>query len=102
MNRLAIFARWPEPGAVKTRLSPALPAPALFESIPWGTSSVLEQTLERARRSGLETGLMGGLADLDTPDDLVRFAARRALAHDAIGRHTAAALRLIGLLPRSG
>lgn len=26
MNHIAVFARWPEPGRVKTRLSPALPA----------------------------------------------------------------------------
>jgi rSAM/selenodomain-associated transferase 1 len=76
------------------------PAPALFASIAWGTASVLEQTLDRARRSGLETALLGGLADLDTPDDLVRFAARCALAGDATGRHTVAALRELGLMPR--
>jgi ABC-type uncharacterized transport system ATPase subunit len=61
--------------------------------------SVLELTLQRAERMGLETALLGGLADLDTPDDLVRFAARRALAHDATGKHTVAALRDLGLLP---
>ena len=27
MRRIAVFARWPEPGQVKSRLSPALPAP---------------------------------------------------------------------------
>jgi len=75
------------------------PAPALFSSIAWGTSAVLEQTLEQARRSGLTPALLGGLADLDTPDDLARFAARRALAADATGRHTVAALRALGLMP---
>jgi len=76
------------------------PAPALFASIAWGTASVLEQTLERARGSGLETVLLGGLADLDTPDDLVRFAARHALSSDGTGPHTVAALRELGLMPR--
>jgi rSAM/selenodomain-associated transferase 1 len=74
-------------------------APQLFEGVDWGTERVLEQTLERAKRAGLETALLGGLSDLDTPDDLVRFIARRALQAGAVGRHTEAALRSMGLLP---
>ncbi len=73
--------------------------PALFEGIAWGTDRVLEQTLERAKRAGLETALLRGLADLDTPDDLVRFVARRALTTGTTGRRTEAALRAMGLLP---
>jgi rSAM/selenodomain-associated transferase 1 len=74
-------------------------APLLFEGVDWGTGRVLEQTLERARRAGLETALLGGLSDLDTPDDLVRFVARRALAVGTGGGRTDAALRSLGLLP---
>jgi hypothetical protein len=74
-------------------------APALFEDIPWGSDRVLEQTLERAKGAGLETALLSGLADLDTPDDLVRYLARGALATRTTGRHTQAALRAMGLLP---
>ncbi|MEK7330167.1 MAG: hypothetical protein AAB113_05125, partial [Candidatus Eisenbacteria bacterium] len=43
--------------------------------------------------------LLRGLADLDTPDDLVRFVARRALTTGTTGRRTEAALRAMGLLP---
>lgn len=75
------------------------PTPALFEGIAWGTERVLEQTLERAKRAGLATALLGGLADLDTPADLVRFVAGRALMPATTGQRTEAALRAIGLLP---
>jgi hypothetical protein len=74
-------------------------APALFAGIAWGSGSVLEQTLLRAKGAGLETALLSGLADLDTPDDLVRFLARRAMTTGTTGRHTLAALRAMGLLP---
>jgi uncharacterized protein len=74
-------------------------APQLFEGVDWGTGRVLEQTLERARRAGLESALLGGFSDLDTPDDLVRFVARRALAVGSAGGRTEAALRSLGLLP---
>jgi rSAM/selenodomain-associated transferase 1 len=75
------------------------PVPALFEDIAWGSDRVLEQTLERAKGAGLKTALLGGLADLDTPDDLVRFLARSALTTGTSGRHAQAALRAMGLLP---
>ena len=74
-------------------------APALFEGIAWSTDRVLEQTLERASDAGLTTALLPRLADLDTPDDLVRYVAQRALRAGAAGRHTQAALREMGLLP---
>ena len=74
-------------------------APELFDGVAWGSDRVLEQTLERAKRSRLAVGLLSGLHDLDTPDDLVRFAARHAFSADAIGQHTIAALRAMGLLP---
>ena len=74
-------------------------SPELFEGVDWGTPRVLEQTLERARRAGLESALLGGLSDLDTPDDLVRYIAGRAMAAGSASRRTDAALRAIGLLP---
>jgi rSAM/selenodomain-associated transferase 1 len=74
-------------------------APRLFEGVAWGTGRVLDQSLERAKRSGLATALLGGLADLDTPDDLIRFVARRALISAPAGQRTEAALRAMGLLP---
>jgi len=50
MNHLVVFARWPEPGRVKTRLSPALPpdlACALHEAM-------LRDVLEAGRGSSAE------------------------------------------------
>lgn len=75
------------------------PEPGLFTRIDWGTDRVLEQTLERATLAGLETSLLSGLADLDTPNDLVRFVARRAFTSAPSGRRTEAALSGMGLLP---
>ncbi len=53
------------------------PAPGLF-SHPMSTSTVLEDTLERAKSRGLTTGLLEPSFDIDTVDDLTRLAAARA------------------------
>lgn len=45
------------------------PAPSLFSSMPWGTGSVLDETLRRLRESGLSHHLLRPLADIDTPAD---------------------------------
>ncbi len=44
--------------------------PELFEEVAWGTEHVLDQTIERARRAGLEVRLLEALADVDRPEDL--------------------------------
>jgi len=73
--------------------------PELFRRVSWGTDQVLAQTLARARSAGLEACLLAPLEDLDTPADLVRFIARRAVSSPGPGRHTETALRVMGLLP---
>jgi hypothetical protein len=45
-------------------------APALFESIAWGTADVLHATLASAGRLGFRFHLLGQLSDVDTPEDL--------------------------------
>lgn len=55
----------------------------LFSGIPWSTAEVLAATLDRCRRLGLRTELLPPGADVDTPADLRRLAAR--LAADASG-----------------
>jgi rSAM/selenodomain-associated transferase 1 len=75
------------------------PSPELFRGISWSTSRVLAETLERAERLGLRARLLETLDDLDTPDDLVRFVARRSVADVAPGEGTEALLRQVGLLP---
>jgi uncharacterized protein len=44
--------------------------PELFEEVAWGTEHVLDRTIERARRAGLEVRLLEALADVDRPEDL--------------------------------
>ncbi len=46
------------------------PRPALFQSIPWSTPSVLPATAERAGVLGLSARMLDPLRDIDTLDDL--------------------------------
>lgn len=46
------------------------PHPGLFEAIEWSTDRVLGQTLDAARRLGLNTELLATLRDIDTIQDL--------------------------------
>lgn len=79
------------------------PSPDLFRGIHWGTGTVRAETLERAEGLRLRSRALELLDDLDTPEDLVRFIARRSVTEVASGRSTESALRGMGLLPeRSG
>jgi len=75
-------------------LAAAAVRPELFADVPWSTPAVLEATLARCRRLGLEVALLPERRDLDTPDDLQRFAAELAagLAAAPAGRRRAHAL----------
>lgn len=77
-------------------------APALFAGVAWGTGRVMAETLERAATAGIEAARLGVLEDIDTPDDLVRFIARRAVAPSGPVARTEAALAEMGLLPPRG
>jgi rSAM/selenodomain-associated transferase 2/rSAM/selenodomain-associated transferase 1 len=46
------------------------PLPSLFEGIAWGTSSVLADSLAKARNAGIEPRLLVELSDIDEPADL--------------------------------
>ncbi len=46
------------------------PQPELFEGVAWSTSSVLADTVARARKAGLSVRLLSPLRDIDTPEDL--------------------------------
>ena len=73
---------------------------ALFHGIEWSTPRVLDQTLERAAREGVELERLETLDDLDTPEDLLRWIARRmAGAGPRAPRALDRLLREIGLLP---
>jgi rSAM/selenodomain-associated transferase 1 len=77
----------------------ARPAPALFERVAWGTASVLMETLERARASGLTTARLEVLNDVDSPADLARLLALLSAGGEPRVPATRAALRAVGLLP---
>jgi rSAM/selenodomain-associated transferase 1 len=50
-------------------------APELFADIPWSTGAVLERTLDRGRRLGLNCRLLPTARDVDTPADLAALIA---------------------------
>jgi rSAM/selenodomain-associated transferase 1 len=74
------------------------PAPGLFRGVAWGTSRVLEQTLERAAALGLGAAQLDPLEDLDTPADLARWLSRAWVAGAASALRTRAALVAMGLM----
>ncbi len=45
----------------------------LFEDMPWGTDTVLALTLRRLAGRGIVPALLDTLADLDRPEDLLRW-----------------------------
>jgi hypothetical protein len=47
--------------------------PSLFKEIPWGSSTVFDQTLARMKASGLRSHTLRQLWDLDRPEDLLRL-----------------------------
>jgi rSAM/selenodomain-associated transferase 1 len=49
------------------------PAPRLFADIAWGTATVLDDTLARARALGLAVHLVARAFDVDEPTDLRRL-----------------------------
>jgi len=75
--------------------------PSLFRDVAWSTPNVFEQTLERARRASLSVETLPPLDDLDTPEDLIRWIAREAIASTSSSGRTATALVHMGLLPGS-
>ena len=51
------------------------PQSELFHAIAWSTAAVLDQTLERARQTTLQTALLRTLPDVDTVQDWDHFRA---------------------------
>ena len=70
------------------------PRPALFQSIPWSTPSVLPATAERAGVLGLTVLILDPLRDVDTLEDV---RAERARLDVLLPPGVAAALRAAGL-----
>lgn len=50
------------------------PVPALFNEIPWGTSTVFQETVRALASSGVRWRVTRRRHDIDTPADLARFA----------------------------
>lgn len=73
----------------------------LFQDIPWSTAGVLPATLERCRELGISPELLPAAADVDTPEDLRRLAARM-VSGDLGCPRTRELLRLWQRLPGAG
>lgn len=78
------------------------PQPELFEGVAWGTSKVLEQTVDRLNRLGLEVECLEPWYDVDTADDLHFLVSHLRLLMASGSRelpqHTVDCLRQLGLL----
>ncbi|GAB2485844.1 TIGR04282 family arsenosugar biosynthesis glycosyltransferase [Algoriphagus taiwanensis] len=59
--------------------------PQLFRSIAWSTSSVLKETLARAKAFRLKTSLIISLSDLDTEEDLKSLLDKSPVWKERIG-----------------
>lgn len=59
------------------------PRPELFRDIAWSTSTVLDDTIDRARRLGLEVAILPSWFDVDTGADLERLDASLVAAPGA-------------------
>jgi rSAM/selenodomain-associated transferase 1 len=49
------------------------PHPELFDSLDWGTGTVFDQTLKRARAAGVDVHLVSSWRDVDRWEDLLRL-----------------------------
>ncbi|QDU82296.1 PGL p-HBAD biosynthesis glycosyltransferase [Polystyrenella longa] len=47
------------------------PQPSIFDEMPWGTNTVFNETLNRARNRSLDTALLEIHNDIDYPEDLI-------------------------------
>ncbi|MBI4200850.1 MAG: TIGR04282 family arsenosugar biosynthesis glycosyltransferase [Chloroflexi bacterium] len=59
--------------------------PCLFQRVPWGTATVLQATLERAKAAGLPVALLDACSDIDTIEDLRRLGREVDLLRGAPG-----------------
>jgi len=64
------------------------PCRALFDGIPWSSSAVLSETLQRASAQRLRVSTLPPWFDVDTPDDLVRLRHDLATNGNALAPHT--------------
>jgi rSAM/selenodomain-associated transferase 1 len=76
----------------------AKPQPHLFNGPIWSTSTVLADTLQLARQSGLTVHLLPTWSDIDTPADLLSFLHRAQPAPQPGWRSRLVAIRLFGRL----
>ncbi len=71
------------------------PCPALFRGMVMSTSTVMTETLERARQQGLRVACLPGWYDVDTSDDLERLIEELRSRPDQRAQHTRAFLTQI-------
>ncbi len=73
------------------------PRPELFRDMAWSTSTVLDETVDRARGLGLEVALLPSWFDVDTEADLERLEASLVAAPGAAHTRAFFAARRAGV-----